>query len=229
MRTYQLNSESFQPAWHFDPATFGQLKVLRFFGMDISHPLTKGKCSGIIARLFYDAANKHLWTAYVYTTCDEEHISTDLRPHDKTELARTEIPADWHPKRGPTITSEARKAREWEIENVLKDGSPFDDPLPEVSIAENTFCFTGEFDFGTRKECQAAIVAQGGTTTNQVTSKTTVLVIGNGANPNWAHGNYGNKIFDAMILKLQRRKPLIISELYWKAVLDESTVNNNVN
>ena len=198
--------------------------MLRFFDIDISRPLSNGFCSGIIGRLFSDPTNKHLWTAYVYTTGDEEHVSTDLRPHDKTVLARTEIPSDWHPKRGP-ITPKTRKALEQVIEDVLKDGSPFDDPLPEVTIAGTTFCFTGQFEFGTRKECQAAVTSRGGTTTDNITNKTEVLVIGNDPNPNWAHGSYGNKISEAMVLKLQRRKPIIISELYWKAVLDESAGN----
>ena len=223
MRIYQL--KSVHPAWHFDPATFGQLKVLHFFDIDISRPLTKGFCSGIIGRLFSDPANKHLWTAYVYTTGGDEDATTDLRPHDKAVLARTEIPADWYPKRGPTTPSKTRKALEQIIEDVLKDGSPFDDPLPEVTITGTTFCFTGQFEFGTRKECQAAVTSRGGTTTDHITNKTDVLVIGNDQNQNWAHGSYGNKISDAMVLKLQHRKPIIISELYWKAVLDESTGN----
>ena len=71
MKTYQL--KSIHPAWHFDPATFGQLKVLRFFGIDISRPLTKGVCSGIIGRLFRPRQQAS-WTAYVYTTGDEEHV-----------------------------------------------------------------------------------------------------------------------------------------------------------
>ena len=100
-----------------------------------------------------------------------------------------------------------------------------DDPLPEVTIAGTTFCFTGQFEFGTRKECQAAVASRGGSTTDHITNKTEVLVIGNDPNPNWAHGSYGNKIADEMVLKLQRGKPIIISELYWKAVLDESTGN----
>ena len=95
--------------------------------------------------------------------------------------------------------------------------------MPEVTIAGTTFCFTGEFEFGTRKECQAAVASRGGTTTDGMTDVPMSLVVGDDPNPNWAHGSYGNKISDAMILKLQRRKPIIISELYWKAIINEST------
>lgn len=223
MKTYELKSVF--PAWHFEPATVRQLKVLGFFGKDISLPLTKGVCSGIIGRLFSDPANKHLWTAYVYTTGDEDDLSTDLHAHDKAVLARTVIPADWQPKRGPSIPSQTQKALERLVGEVLKDGSPFDDPLPNVKIVGTAFCFTGVFEFGTRNECQAAVTSRGGTVTPRINHNTDVLVVGNDPNPAWSHGGYGNKILEAMVLKLHRLKPIIIPELYWRALLNEVTGN----
>jgi NAD-dependent DNA ligase len=107
------------------------------------------------------------------------------------------------------------------VADVLKDGSPFDDPLPEIAIDGIAFCFSGEFEFGTRKECQAAVTARGGTFTDGITRKTHVLVIGNDPNPTWSHGSYGNKIAEAMILRLQHTRPTIIPELYWRAILSE--------
>src|SRR5476649_861115 len=113
MKIYELKSNqqrAFVPDWHFDQATVGQLKVLRFFENDISRPLTKGVCSGIIGRLFSNPANKHLWNAYVYTTDDYDRSSTDLQPHDKAVLARTTIPDDWKPKRGSPIPGKTHEA-----------------------------------------------------------------------------------------------------------------------
>ena len=225
MKIYELKpnqQRTFVPDWHFDPATAGQLKVLRFFGNNIRKPLTKGVCSGIIGRLFSNPENKHLWNAYVYTTGDYDRSSTDLQPHDKAVLARTEIPSEWKPERGSPIPGKTYKALEQLVAEVLEDGSPFDDPLPEIIIAGTTFCFTAKFLFGTRKECEAAIVSRGGSTTDGITSKTDVLVIGDTPNPNWSHGSYGNKIVNAMILKLHHQKPLIIPERYWRAILDET-------
>lgn len=225
MKIYQLKpsqQKAFVPAWHFDKATFSQLKVLRFFDIDINRPLTKGVCSGIIGRLFSDPAKKHLWAAYVYTTGDEDHISTELRSYDKEVLARTEIPVDWQPKRRPSIPGKTLKALEQLVADVLKDGSPFDDPLPEITIAGTAFCFTGKFEFGARKKCQEAVISRGATITEKVNVITDVLVIGNNPNPRWSHDSYGNKIFDAMVFKLHYRKPLIIPELYWCALLDET-------
>jgi NAD-dependent DNA ligase len=217
METYEL--KQFIPSWHFGPATVRQLKVLRFFGKPIEPPPTKGAASGLIGRLFADATNKHLWAAYVYTTGDEEGASMELCPHDREALATVVIPEDWHAKRGAAINSADRKALEELISGLLKEGSPFDDPLPEVSIQGKSFCFTGAFDYGSRRGCQQAVVSRGGSFTEGVTSKTDVLVIGTDASPAWSHGNFGNKIEAAMVCRMQRGKPAIIPEAYWRELL----------
>lgn len=217
MKTYEL--KKFAPTWHFDAATFGQLKVLQFFGISIEPPPTKGAASGIIGRLFSDLANKHLWAAYVFTTGDEEHTSVELRPHNRNALAKVVIPEEWRPKRGSSIPSAAQKGLEELIGNLLKEGSPFDDPLPEISIAGKCFCFTGRFEFGPRSQCQQAVVSRGASVTDGVTSKTDILVIGSDANPAWAHGGYGNKIEAAMVNRMKRGKPAIIPETLWKQLL----------
>jgi len=223
VKTYYLNYRPSEvPAWHFAPATIRQLKVLRFFGTDISKPFTKGKASGIIGRLFSDPANKHLWAAYVYTTGDEEHTSADLRPYDKAVLAQTQIPVDWYPERSEKTSTKAWTAMQELVTEILTDGSPFDEPLPEIMIVGTAFCFTGLFEFGTRKECQTAVLSRGGSVTERVTGQTDVLVIGHDSNPNWAHGAFGNKICEAMVLKLQHGKPLIVPEEYWCTLLQVS-------
>jgi NAD-dependent DNA ligase len=210
------------PLWHYDPPTNRQIKVLRFFGLNVSGSLTKGSCSSLITRLFSDPTKKHLWTAYVLVTGDEGDSSSELMTHDIAALAKVPIPEAQRSKRGPRTPPRMRKTYERIICEVLKEGSPFDDPLPkEISIAENIFCFTGEFQFGTRKECQAAITSRGGTFTTDVNRKTKVLVIGHSANPNWSHGTYGNKILKAMFLRLQFSQPCIIPEHFWLTLLSD--------
>ena len=157
MRTYILHSSL--PAYHFEPASFRQLKVLKFFGHDISKPPSKGDCSSIVAEIFSNPENKHLWAAYVYTTGDESYLSSDLLPHDKSILANVEIPEDWSRSHGGSRIS--YKGAEELINELLKDGSPFDDPLPEINISRTTFCFTGAFNFGTREQCQEAVTSRG--------------------------------------------------------------------
>ncbi len=206
------------PPWHFDPATNRQLKLLRFFGKDISQPLTKGACSRIIANLFANPANKHLWTAYVFTTGDEGDTSTDLQPYSHEALSAVTIPDDWRPQRLGSNQSSSRGGMEKLIAETLKDGSPFDEPLPEIILRGRIFCFTGNFDFGPRKKCQDAVTSRGGLVSREVTRSIDVLVVGNDANPQWSHGSYGNKIEKAMLLKLQTGKPFIIPELYWRTL-----------
>jgi len=211
------------PLWHFDPPTNRQRKVLRFFGINLSKSLTKGYCSTLIARLFSDPANKHLWAAYVFTTGDDGDSSSDLLTHDRDALAAIQIPDSRRSKQAPRTPAGTREAYEERIREVLREGSPFDDPLPDgISVSQTTFCFTGEFEFGTRKECQAAITSRGGGFTSDVNGKTDVLVVGYSANPNWSHGTYGNKIMKAMILRLQFSKPFIIPERFWVTLLSNS-------
>ena len=219
MKTYELSR--FIPSWHFAPATVRQLKVLRFFGLPIEPPPTKGVASGLIGRLFSDAENKHLWAAYVYNTGDEDSASMELCPHDLEALANVVIPEDWHPKRGPITKSADRKALEELASGVLKEGSPFDDPLPEIFIQGKCFCFTGAFDYGSRSDCRQAVVSRGGSFTEGVTLRTDVLVIGTDASPAWSHGNFGNKIEAAMVCRMQRGKPTIIPEAYWRELLQQ--------
>lgn len=217
MRTYVL--KDYLPAWHFDPATNRQLKVLRFFGVPIDPAPSKGRAGGIIGKLFSDSDNKHLWTAYIFTTGDEDDSSTELRQHNRAGLAQVVIPEDWRPHPRSTISNEKRKALEIMVSDLLKEGSPFDDPLPEISIAGKCFAFTGVFAYGSRSECQKAVVSCGGSITDGVTAKTDALVIGSDANPAWAHGNYGNKIEAALIRRMQSGKPVIIPESFWKELL----------
>jgi NAD-dependent DNA ligase len=178
--------------------------------------LSKGRAGGIIGRLFSDPVNKHLWTAYVYTTGDEDDSTSELRPHDRAALAHVVIPEDWRPRSRSPASNEKRKALEILVADLLKEGSPFDDPFPEISIAGKCFSFTGRFEFGSRSACQQAVVSRGGSVTDSVTSKTDVLVIGSDANPTWAHGSYGNKIEAAMVSRMQSGKPAIIPEAFWK-------------
>jgi hypothetical protein len=217
MHTYVL--KDYLPAWHFEPATIRQLKVLRFFNVSTDPAPSKGRAGGIIGKLFSDPANKHLWIAYVYTTGDEGDSTSELRPHNRTTLAHVVIPENWRPRSRSAVSNEKRKAFEMLVADLLKEGSPFDDPFPEVSIAGKYFSFTGRFEFGSRNACQQAVVSRGGSVTDGVTSKTDVLVIGSDANPAWAHGSYGNKIEAAMVSRMQGGKPAIIPETLWKELL----------
>lgn len=216
--TYVL--KDYLPTWHFDPATVRQLKVQRFFGIPVDPPPTKGKASSIIGRLFSNTENRHLWNAYVYTTGDASDSNSTLFPYDRAALARVVVPADWRPESPSSKKVKNRQRFDEVIGDMLRDGSPFDELLPDLAIAGNCFCFTGTFAYGSRKDCQRAISTRGGSCTDNVTTKTDVLVIGSDANSSWAHGSYGNKIEAAMIRRMQFGKPSIIPEAYWTKLLE---------
>ncbi|NQU10006.1 hypothetical protein HQ590_04390 [bacterium] len=217
MRTYEL--KDCLPSWHFEPAANRQLKVLRFFGVAVDGPVTKGRASGTIGGLFKDPQNRHLWNAYVYTTGDTDDASSELQPHDRSSLAQISIPDDWHPKPTSGTRTANRKALLDSLSDLLREGSPFDEPLPVFSVDGTCFCFTGKFTFGSRNECQQAVTSAGGSCSDNVTSKTDVLVIGSDASSSWAHGSYGHKIEAAMVRRMQSGRPVIIPEAYWKKLL----------
>lgn len=102
---------------------------------------------------------------------------------------------------------------------MLEEGSPFDDPAPEVRFAGASFVFTGKFASGTRIECQEAVEALGGVAQNGVTSNTDYLTIGNEGSENWRQGSYGRKIEKAMIFRMETGKPVILAESDWLAAV----------
>lgn len=218
MRTYELNR--FLPPWHSEPATVRQLKVLRFFGIPVDPPPTKGRASGMIGALFSKPRNKHLWSAYVFTTGDEDDWGSDLLPFDVAELDQVVIPADWRPTQSSPRDSGEKQPAKDEVARILADGSPYDDPLPELEVAGTCFAFTGAFEFGTRRQCEEAVVSRGGTVTDGVKARTDVLVIGSDASSSWSHGGYGRKIEAAMLRRIGFGKPAIVPEAYWRELLE---------
>jgi len=159
MKFYTLKLD--RPKWFFDPITNGQLKVLKFFNVQIMPTFNKGKASGIIGRIFSEKSNKELWGKYVYLTGDEVHDTAELKPFKIQELEAVEIPKDWRPKQGASASSSQKKQMEALIADILRDGTPFDDPVPSVIFDKKSFCFTGKFITGTRQECNDAVAELG--------------------------------------------------------------------
>lgn len=92
---------------------------------------------------------------------------------------------------------------------------------PEITFADKSFCFTGEFNRGQRKEIAAKITKLGGIAKSAVSGKTDYLVVGNAGNPCWAYACYGRKIEEAMNLRKQGAHVVIVNENdFWDAVDD---------
>jgi predicted RNA-binding Zn-ribbon protein involved in translation (DUF1610 family) len=102
---------------------------------------------------------------------------------------------------------------------------PLTDPPPEIVFAGSEFVLTGTFEFGARKECEAEIVARGGTCGQYVTRRTRCLVIGKLSSRDWTNTSWGNKIRDAASRAANPGKyPIsIVSEKQWNAALERTS------
>ncbi len=139
-------------SWYLDEATNRQMKVLRFFNPCYTHRIGKGEASRLITQIFLIPSNRELWMKYVFVTGDDSQDSPDLRPFDLAHLRSVAVPDGWKPH-GSKIKKNRGFERERLLEmatDILKDGVPFDDPVPRIEYPGMVFCFTGKFKFGSR-------------------------------------------------------------------------------
>lgn len=92
---------------------------------------------------------------------------------------------------------------------------------PDVQIEGRTFCFTGESYRASRKQINDVILRLGGSLKGSVSKKIDYLVVGNAGNPCWAYACYGRKIEEAVKLRKEGAKVVIINETdFWDAADD---------
>ena len=212
-----------KPKWFYDPPTNQQIKVLKFFHEPVL-PNSKGQASGLIFRLYRDKRNEphwDLWKKYLYHTKDDFQ-SADLKPFKREELRKVVVPDDWKPEQSTryrAVPSKRQDRFQKQVIEMLKEGSPFDDPVPEIRFAGASFVFTGKFASGTRTECQEAVEALGAVAQNSVNRNTDYLTIGNEGSENWRQGSYGRKIEKAMTFRMESGKPVILAESDWLAAI----------
>lgn len=232
VKTYilKLNPEQKKldkPKWFYDPPSNRQIKVLKFFHEPVL-PNSKGQASGLIFRLYRDKRNEShwdLWRKYLYHTKDDFQ-SADLKPFKREELRKVVVPDDWKPEQSTryrVVPSKRGERFQEQVMEMLKEGSPFDDPVPEIRFAGASFVFTGKFTSGTRIECQEAVEALGAVAQNSVTSNTDYLTIGNEGSENWHQGSHGRKIEKALILRMETGKPAILAESDWLAAIQSES------
>lgn len=105
---------------------------------------------------------------------------------------------------------------DFELGEVLKSTSlPLCRPAPTLVFAGHRYCFTGTFNFGQRKHCEA-VVAERGAQVGGITQKTNVLVIGAYATESWKHSSFGNKIMQAVEWRASGFPISIVSEEHWR-------------
>lgn len=80
---------------------------------------------------------------------------------------------------------------------------------PEIDFQGRSFCFSGQ------SECRWGLCK------GSVSKKTDYLIVGNAGNPCWAYACYGRKIEEAVTLRKEGAKVMIINETdFWDAVED---------
>lgn len=94
---------------------------------------------------------------------------------------------------------------------------PLDDPMPEIEFEDQGFCFTGQFENKTRKQCQDLVVSKGGYCRKDPSRNITYLIIGNKNSAAWMQSSFGRKIEKAMKLKQSGHGISILSEDHWEA------------
>jgi NAD-dependent DNA ligase len=105
--------------------------------------------------------------------------------------------------------------RDFELGEVMKATTlPLCDPAPALTFKDRRYCFTGTFNFGQRKECEAAVTWRGGEC-GSLTQRTDVLVIGMYATESWKHSTFGTKIMKAVDLRESGLPLAIVSEARW--------------
>lgn len=93
-------------------------------------------------------------------------------------------------------------------------------PAPDVVFEDKLFCFTGEFDLGSRAYCKAIALSYGAKKTKSLTMKTDYLVIGSHDSAMWGHEHYGNKIEKAIKYRNKSKAIKIISEEHFTSFID---------
>ena len=212
---YELGSQSAESARPVLHASNRQKKLLRFFGRSFSANISAGAAGWEIADIMSDEDRRERWRRYVFLTKDFDSNTDSLKPFDPAMLGAVQVPEGWS-------TSEAvRRFQDELVDDILHDESPFDRPQPAVSFAKRVFVFTGKFGFGTRKACQDAVIARGGSAPDvkSVSHLVDYLVIGVEGSKAWRRGTYGNKIEDAVLSRRKYGSPAIISEEHWVSAL----------
>jgi NAD-dependent DNA ligase len=92
---------------------------------------------------------------------------------------------------------------------------PLDAPAPLVCWQEEVYVFTGRFAYGTRKRCEREVTERGGSCDDNVTRRTSFLVIGTFSSRDWVHSSYGRKIQKAVQLRDSGFSLRIIGEDHW--------------
>lgn len=89
----------------------------------------------------------------------------------------------------------------------------------DIQFDDRVFCLTGDFVFGPRETCEAAIVRRGGQIKAGVSKKVDFVVVGGLGSKEWKHGGFGTKVERAVELQREGAKVRIVHEDAWAEAL----------
>ena len=212
---YVLESRRTEAGSSIGRASNRQKKLLRFFTIPFSDNISVGAAGWEIATIMSNEECRERWKRYLFLTSDFDSDTDSLKPFVPAILQAVQIPEGW------SSSDASRQFRDELVDQLLEDESPFDRPQPDVSFVKRTFMFTGKFIFGTRKQCQNAVLSRGGSAPDHksVSRLIDFLVIGTEGSNAWRRGTYGNKIEAGIIARREYGTPAIISEQHWTTAL----------
>lgn len=92
---------------------------------------------------------------------------------------------------------------------------------PEIEFPDRVFCFTGASARATRRDIAEQVVRRQGLFKDAVTRELHYLVVGAAGNPCWAFSCYGRKVEQAVALRRDGHKLVIVHENdFWDAIQD---------
>ncbi len=105
---------------------------------------------------------------------------------------------------------------ECELGELTKTSSlPVNDPMPKLDFPNHSFLFTGTCAYGTRKQCEEAIITLGGSLAKGVNKSLDYLILGSYVTDSWAHESFGRKIEKAMEYRQNGIPLVIVTEDHW--------------
>ncbi len=152
------------------------------------------------------------WLAANYGISDQPVIRTLY--HRVAEILRDGV-ADAEECAELLDTLNSFSNRDFELGEVLKSTTlPLCNPAPQLEFDGRTYCFTGTFTFGRRRDCEEAVIAKGASC-GGLNLRTDYLVIGLYATESWKHSSMGNKILKACGWRDEGVPISIVSEEHW--------------
>ena len=97
---------------------------------------------------------------------------------------------------------------------------PLDKPAPLMCYGrDEVYVFTGRFAYGTRRQCQQEVLDRQSEVEDNVTRRTTFVVIGSFGSRDWTTSSYGTKIRRAVELREGGFAIRLVSEDHWASNL----------